>query len=228
MNLMIKLLEIKKSIPDLTKDATNVHQKYNYVSSSNVLNAVRDKMNEHKILLLPAVVSTKTQMLKNQILTELTMEMTFMDIESEETYVTKWYAQGADLGEKGVGKALTYAEKYFILKFFNIPTDGDDPDRGQKIPIPGKKAEIVKTFIGKQTESEEVTYASKELLEKVSNILLISECGKAVAKEYLVAQKMITNNDGRTLTEVNAKLIIENQERFLNSVAAWNKEKISE
>ena len=37
-----------------------------------------------------------------------------------------------DDGEKGVGKALTYAEKYFMLKFFNIPTDKDDPDSFQK------------------------------------------------------------------------------------------------
>ncbi|MNP04955.1 ERF superfamily protein [compost metagenome] len=44
-----------------------------------------------------------------------------------------WYSQGVDIaGEKGVGKALTYGEKYFILKFFNIPTDKDDPDTFQK------------------------------------------------------------------------------------------------
>ena len=28
-------------------------------------------------------------------------------------------------GEKGVGKALTYGKKYFLLKFFNIATDKD-------------------------------------------------------------------------------------------------------
>jgi hypothetical protein len=44
-----------------------------------------------------------------------------------------WYAQGVDIaGEKGVGKALTYAEKTFMLKFFNIPTDKDDPDSFQQ------------------------------------------------------------------------------------------------
>lgn len=224
MNLMMKLLAIKESVSGLTKDATNVHQKFDYVSSSNVLNAVRDKMNEHKVLLLPAVLEAKIQMLKNQMLTELTMEMTFMDVESEETLVTKWYAQGADLGEKGVGKALTYAEKYFILKFFNIPTDGDDPDRGQK---PKQLPADLKPEADKKPEPEKVVYASKELLEKVSNILLISECGKAVAKEYLMAQKMIVNNDGRTLTEANANLIVGNQERFLNGVAEWNKAKNS-
>lgn len=33
---------------------------------------------------------------------------------------------------EGIGKALTYAEKYFLLKQFNIPTDNDDPDSFQQ------------------------------------------------------------------------------------------------
>src|SRR5690606_10249645 len=45
---------------------------------------------------------------------------------------SSWYGQGIDIaGEKGVGKALTYAEKYYLLKTFNIATDKDDPDSFQ-------------------------------------------------------------------------------------------------
>jgi len=61
------------------------------------------------------------------------MTMTWVNIDlPEEVVKVNWYAQGVDLaGEKGVGKALTYGEKYFMLKFFNIPTDKDDPDAFQ-------------------------------------------------------------------------------------------------
>lgn len=46
-----------------------------------------------------------------------------------------WYAQGLDVeGEKGVGKLLTYGEKYLFLKLFNIATDKDDPDSFQDTP----------------------------------------------------------------------------------------------
>jgi hypothetical protein len=63
--------------------------------------------------------------------------MTWVDTESGEELSIPWYGQGVDLaGEKGVGKALTYAEKYFILKQFNIPTDKDDPDAFQDKNIP--------------------------------------------------------------------------------------------
>ena len=33
---------------------------------------------------------------------------------------------------KAHGTALTYAERYFLMKFFNIPTDEDDADAKQK------------------------------------------------------------------------------------------------
>lgn len=65
--------------------------------------------------------------------TELEMIFTWVNAEKpDEKIECKWYGQGVDTaGEKGVGKALTYAEKYFMLKFFNIPTDNDDPDSFQ-------------------------------------------------------------------------------------------------
>jgi len=69
---------------------------------------------------------------QNEHLTELTVEFVWVNADNpEETIVCPWYGQGLDTGEKGVGKALTYAEKYFLLKFFNIPTDEDDPDGAQ-------------------------------------------------------------------------------------------------
>lgn len=65
--------------------------------------------------------------------TELGMVFVWINAEKpDEIIECKWYGQGVDTaGEKGVGKALTYAEKYFMLKFFNIPTDKDDPDSFQ-------------------------------------------------------------------------------------------------
>ncbi|MNT28935.1 ERF superfamily protein [compost metagenome] len=61
------------------------------------------------------------------------MSMTWINAdEPTEQIECPWYSQGVDIaGEKGVGKALTYGEKNFILKFFNIATDKDDPDAFQ-------------------------------------------------------------------------------------------------
>ncbi|HAJ79379.1 MAG TPA: hypothetical protein DCO75_06370 [Fibrobacteres bacterium] len=140
MNLGEKLIEIRKSVPYLKKE--NTGNQYAYVGSSQVLASVKSKMDELKVLLVPEVrdakVSEKTETKKDgkftiTYFTELFMTMTWLDAENTTDKISvPWYAQGVDIaGEKGVGKALTYGEKYFMLKFFNIPTDKDDPDAFQ-------------------------------------------------------------------------------------------------
>lgn len=134
MNLHQKLLEIRRSVPYLQK--TNKGHQYSYVSSSDVIGAVREKMDSLGVLLTPRITDTKMSVLKinnrDVIQTELFIDFVWRCVESGEELVVPFYAQGTDPHEKGVGKALTYAEKYLLLKQFNIPTDSDDPDYFQQ------------------------------------------------------------------------------------------------
>jgi hypothetical protein len=131
-NLHQKLIEIRKAVPYLQKE--NQGHGYNYVSSSQVIGALRAAMNDHGVLLVPAmtnatVLERTTAKGANWNLTCIEMEFTWVNTDNPEEKITcPWYAQGYDDMEKGVGKAATYGEKYFLLKFFNIPTDKDDPD----------------------------------------------------------------------------------------------------
>jgi hypothetical protein len=146
VNIYQKLIEVRKVVPYLQKEA--VGNQYNYVSSSQVLAATKLKMDELGLILIPRVTNHKVSESiieqKNPTsgdvfkrtttyFTELDMTMTWVNAEDpKETIECPWYGQGVDIaGEKGVGKALTYSEKYFMLKFFNIPTDKDDPDSFQ-------------------------------------------------------------------------------------------------
>lgn len=138
MNIYEKLLKIKEAVEYLKKAQKG--QQYDFVSSSQVIAALRAKMNEEKLLLVPDVEDAKFSSIIEKtsakgnptvdLLTEIFMTFKWINTENpEETLTVKWYGQGVDTsGEKGVGKAYTYAEKYFLLKFFNIPTDKDDPD----------------------------------------------------------------------------------------------------
>lgn len=135
MNIYEKLIEVRKAVPYLQKEAKG-HQ-YNYVSSSQVLSAVRRRMDEVGLMLLPTI--TKTNVIaendgkRTTYFTELWIDFAWVNAEKpDETVKSSWYGQGIDIaGEKGVGKALTYAEKYYLLKTFNIATDKDDPDSFQ-------------------------------------------------------------------------------------------------
>jgi hypothetical protein len=147
MNIYQKLIEVRKSVPYLQKESKSFQ--YAYVGSSQVLGALKLKMDELQLLLIPRVTGHKVTESTVEVFekdtnnvtkrtttyfTELEMTMTWVNAENpEETVECPWYGQGVDTaGEKGPGKAMTYAEKYFMLKFFNIPTDKDDPDSFQK------------------------------------------------------------------------------------------------
>lgn len=151
MNIYQKLVEVRKSVDYLKKESKS--NQYDYTGSAQVLTSVRDKINDMGLLLIPRITDknliaeTVEYMDRDKpkktttYFTELNMTFTWVNADNpEEKIECPWYSQGVDIaGEKGVGKALTYAEKYFTLKFFNIPTDKDDPDAfqnkfGQKAP----------------------------------------------------------------------------------------------
>jgi hypothetical protein len=134
MSVHQKLIAVRKAIPAVQKDGRNAYHGFNYASSSAVLYSVRSLLDEHGLLLVPEMLNGKstpheTSGGKRHLLTEVNMRYTWVDVDNPSDKVEcLWYGQGVDDAEKGVGKAATYAEKYFLLKFFNIPTDADDPD----------------------------------------------------------------------------------------------------
>lgn len=134
MNLFQKLLEIQKKVDAIVKDGKNLSDKYDFASDENVLDIFRPLMDANSLLLIPKITSANvtegaTRSGTARFMTEVYFNMVWVDVDSGETLEVPWYAQGVDLaGEKGVGKAATYAEKYFLLKFFHVATKKDDPD----------------------------------------------------------------------------------------------------
>lgn len=154
LNLHQKMVEIRRTVEFLKKE--NQGHGFKFVSSSQTLLAVKEKMDELGVLLLPSVdghtVSPHTTSGgKSWYFTEIDLEYSWINAEDpKDREVVKWYGQGLDDGEKGVGKAFTYAEKYLMLKTFNIPTDKDDPDASKPPSEQDKKkaeGEAKKTVI---------------------------------------------------------------------------------
>jgi hypothetical protein len=159
LNIYQKLIAVRESADYLQK--TNSGYQFKYVSSSQVLLALREKMDEYKLLLIPKITGKKwTIIAENKsdkgklncdILTELDLEFEWIDADNPVDRINvPFYSQGLDTqGEKGVGKALTYGEKYFLLKFFNIATDKDDPDAHQtpnEKPAPKKEEKPARDY----------------------------------------------------------------------------------
>lgn len=202
MNIYQKLLEVRKAIPYLQKESKG-HQ-YQYVGSSQVLAAVRQKLDELGLYLETRISShnVREETVESEdkygnkkktttYFTELDIEYTWVNVDNPDEKITiPFYGQGVDkAGEKGVGKALTYAEKYFMLKQFNIATDQDDPDRFQEKsetyrapePITNDQVESIKA---KALEFAEVRGQS---IEAVYEVLKITDLTKLNKKDAEVA-----------------------------------------
>lgn len=146
-----KLLAIKKAVPYLQKDKKGFN--YSYVTPTQVNATINPLMIEHGLLLITNVIDSKSYPIqietKNGTKTEWKFDLDFIfswvDVETGEKVDIPWKASGCNGEDKGLGSALTYAERYFILKQFNIPTDSDDPDNFQDKYTPADEKEAKKS-----------------------------------------------------------------------------------
>ncbi len=127
MNLYQKILEVMKGVSYLSKDDTVAfgNTKYKAVSEEKVTSTVREKLIEQGLVIFPIAQSHK----REGTLSTVDVTYRILNTENPDEYVDVVSSgTGADTQDKGVGKAMTYAYKYMILRTFAIPT-GEDPDK---------------------------------------------------------------------------------------------------
>jgi hypothetical protein len=135
MSIYKKLHKIQASVTALKKNAQG--NNYQYLNGDKLLDHIKPLMNEHHLLLKQEVLSientrmdyaTKSNPNKTEILSKVMMRFTWVDAETGEKDENLFGANGQNDYDKGVGSALTYGERYFLLKYFHIATDEDDVD----------------------------------------------------------------------------------------------------
>ena len=150
MKIYQKLLSIQQKINGLGKDKSTYN--YKYVTGDKLLGEIKPMMNNLGLLLKQEVLSIENTRQdystakgnKSEILSKVMMKFTWIDTETGEKDENLFGANGQNDWEKGLGSALTYAERYFLLKYFHIATDEDDIDNDQRktsAPVP-LKAEL--------------------------------------------------------------------------------------
>lgn len=203
MNLYQKIVEVRKEAKGFYKDKKSFN--YAYVTGNQILEKIRDKMNELNLLLIPSTklgehYTHNYLTAKGKDATDFVvsgeMAYTWVDGDNpEEKLEVSWayYGQQDDIS-KAYGSALTYSERYFLLKCLGLPTDEDDPDlkpqRQQPVKQPPKVVEKtgrdkhldelyelvkVKKFEKSIKDYIKKTYnkdSSKELIDKEINELI--------------------------------------------------------
>ncbi len=160
MNIYEKMLAITEELGVVAKnlDVNLGKGSYKAVGEADVLKAVKPLEVKYKVYSFPfkreivkqdEVRATKTYngQTSESVQQLLRLEVTyrFVNIEKSDEYIDIIsYGDGLDTGDKATGKAMTYADKYALLKAYKIQT-GDDPDQEASPDKIEKKAQPLVT-----------------------------------------------------------------------------------
>lgn len=172
MNIYEKLSKITNEISAVAKNLNVGYGKSQYkaVGEADVLAAVKPTEEKYKVYSYPVsrrVIESnvltsldKDGNEKRQLFMRLEVVYRFVNMENPEEYIDiTTYGDGVDPGDKAPGKAMTYADKYALLKAYKIIT-GDDPDQ--------KASETLKAVERKETISNQlITDVQAVALESV-------------------------------------------------------------
>jgi hypothetical protein len=140
-SIYTKLAEVMGLMDEtIAKKGVNAAQHYSFVNESDVSAAIRPLLAARGIWLWSSEVSQDMNPLfetssKNTMwMNRLTMEYQFIDGETGERTDKQIYSgQGADIGDKGLPKAISMNLKYFLLKSFMLSTGKDDAESDERV-----------------------------------------------------------------------------------------------
>lgn len=128
--LVKKLAEVMKKVGYIEKRGHNAFHNYDYVTESDVVDALRDHLSNAGIMSVPNVEKITVEKLEKGIIAFIEVAYQFTD--GNESIIVRVGGAGSDTpGDKAIYKAMTGAEKYALKQLFLIPT-GDDPERDEK------------------------------------------------------------------------------------------------
>lgn len=135
-NIYQKISEVMKNIEYLTKDDKVEFgtTKYKAISEEKVTTAVREQLVKQGIVIIPIEQQSENKELIRteksvNMLTTVHVKYRIQNIDDVNDFIeVESNGTGVDTQDKGVGKAMTYAYKYMLLRTFSIPT-GEDPDK---------------------------------------------------------------------------------------------------
>ena len=140
MNIFEKLSNITNEISNVNKNLTVGEGKsaYKAVGDADVLKAVKELEFKYRIYSYPVnrevlestmYTTTNNYGEKNNIFSRIKTTYRFVNIDKPDEYIeTITFAEGIDTQDKGSGKAMTYSDKYALMKTYKIIT-GEDPDQ---------------------------------------------------------------------------------------------------
>lgn len=158
MNIYEKMSAITMEIATVAKNLAvgEGRSSYKAVGEADVLAAVKPIEAKHGVYSYPVsrrVVDSGEMVSKSvyngqeketrKLYLRLETTYRFVNVEKPDEYLDiTTYGDGVDTQDKAPGKAMTYSDKYALLKAYKIQT-GDDPDQKASEPLAEMKSKII-------------------------------------------------------------------------------------
>lgn len=170
---------------------------YKAVQEKDVLDAVKPIEEKYRVYSYPkerkiidsGILEKETQYgtTRNMYLRiETTYE--FVNIDKPEEFITiTSYADGIDSGDKATGKAMTYSDKYSLLKAYKIAT-GDDPDKDAS---PEKGYTQTKEYAKLYTEFQKMVIETETDIDKLYQYYKVENSNELTMEQLQDAIKLL-------------------------------------
>ena len=202
LNIYQRLLKITEELKTVEKNLSvqvTKNNSYKAVGERDVLDAVKpleakygvySYAYDRKIIENGELTSTRKDFQTGEVkeLKQLYMRLEvvyrFVNVDNPEEFVEiKTYGDGIDSGDKAAGKAMTYADKYALLKAYKIST-GEDPDQ--------EPSDELKSYKDEKASQKQLAMISKyykgdnlQKLLNTNNITKLEDLPKAKASELI-------------------------------------------
>lgn len=195
-NIFQKINKVMNDVKYLMKDdkvVTNAKTgaSYKAISEEKVTSELRKAMIKHGIVIIPIEMITKREdeTLKDfqgndkvNRITTVETRYRIQNIDDKDDYIIAVSAgTGVDTQDKGVGKAMTYAYKYLLLRTFAIPT-GEDADQISS-EVYSSQFQTQKTKITEAEESELRIRIKESNVPTARVVNVLNEYGYKTLKE---------------------------------------------
>lgn len=159
------------------KVAVNVKNSYKAVSERDVLDNVKPLEAKYRVYSYPLKreITDKDTLVKeteyngnitrtNTLFMRLNTIYRFINMDKPDEYIDiDTFGDGLDTGDKAPGKAMTYADKYALMKAYKIST-GDDPEKDASPEQRYRKTKTIRK--GDEEINLDITKDFMELLNK--------------------------------------------------------------
>lgn len=216
MNIYQKLAKIRKPVEVLKKNRRGYG--YSYVDEEEILSKITGLMGKYGVSLIPNIVHgsasvepyhyVKTKATEdgsfyeehvNEVRVSADMEWIWVNNDNPtERVVVPWFFVGSQGdASQAFGSGLTYASRYFLLKYFNIATSNDDPDkwRGRQREAEAEEDRLVAERIIDQVNTAVTEHLARVPGDRPKAIAITKryakENGKASANYYAIESPVI-------------------------------------